>query len=114
MYFSIGVIYNRTCQRTPRNLIGRLLLPRPESPPTSIGDGPEDLHPQRSDGPHRLDQDPLAHPPHRTNRNGTGSPRIHEEEPAPNLQTPLQRRRSRWSPIHARFSRSSIGVQACI
>ena len=45
------------------NLIGRPFTPRPEPPATSTGNGPKDLHPKRSDGPHRLDQDPLAHPP---------------------------------------------------
>lgn len=52
---------------------------------------PPDLHPQRSDESHRLDQDPPPYSPHRTNRNGTGPSRIYEEESAPNLQTPIQR-----------------------
>lgn len=73
-----------------------------------IADTP--LYPKRSDESHRPDQDPLTHPPHRANRNGTGPPRISEEEPAPDLQAPLQRRRFGRTPIHARFTRYSVGV----
>ena len=79
-----------------------------------IGNEPKNFHPQRSDGLHRLDQDPPPHPPHGANRDGTRPPRIPEKEPAPNLQTPIQRRRPRWTPIHARFTWYSIGVQYSI
>lgn len=53
---------------------------------------------------------PPSHPLDRTNRNGAGLPRINEEEPAPNLQNPLERRRPRQKEAHARFAWYSIGV----
>ena len=65
---------------------------------------------QKSDESYRLDLNPPPHLPHRTNRNGTAPPRINEEKPAPNLQTPMQRRRPRRTPIHTQFTWHSVGV----
>jgi hypothetical protein len=38
-------------------------------------------------------------------------PESSKEEPAPDLETPLQWRRHRWTPVHARFTWCSVGIQ---